>query len=128
MKSSSTTPFWKSALRSALLCLILLIAQPISTAFADSLREVAERVARENDAKLVSAREVKDRDGRTIYEIRILTRDGVVRTIRVRARNREQLDYVQSLAVVSQHWHVEIEPAQLASYSLPERPALGIWS
>lgn len=70
--------------RSALLGLVLALALPAPGAFADSLREVAERVARENDAKVVSAREV-ERDGRRWYVIRILTRDGVVRTIRVPA-------------------------------------------
>ena len=57
-------------------------ALPGSEVRADSLREVAERVARQNDARVVSAREV-ERNGRRFYEIRIMTRDGVVRTIRV---------------------------------------------
>jgi len=51
---------------------------------ADSLREVAERLAREHDGQVVSAR-VVERDGRRYYVIRILTKDGVVRTFRVPA-------------------------------------------
>ncbi len=62
-----------------------LVASLCTPAFGESLSEAAERVAREHDARLVSAREI-DRNGRTVYVIRILTRDGVVRTIRVRAR------------------------------------------
>ncbi|MBY6205421.1 hypothetical protein [Halomonas denitrificans] len=57
---------------------------PVEPVRADSLREVAERVARQNDARVVSAR-VVERNGRRFYEIRIMTRDGVVRTIRVPA-------------------------------------------
>lgn len=60
---------------------------PTGTVQADTLREVAERVARQNDARVVSAREV-ERNGRRFYEIRIMTRDGVVRTIRVPADGR----------------------------------------
>jgi hypothetical protein len=66
---------------------ILLLAVPVTDACADSLREVAERVARQYDGKVIAAREVQ-RNGRRFYEIRILTRDGVVRTIRVPADDR----------------------------------------
>lgn len=72
--------------RPILIGLVLALSLPASTAFADSLREVAERVARQHDAKVVSAR-VVERNGRKIYVIRILTRDGVVKTIRVPARD-----------------------------------------
>lgn len=70
----------------ALIAAVFLALTPLDDALADSLQEVAERVARQHDAKVVSAREV-ERDGRRIYVIRILTRDGVVRTIRVPARD-----------------------------------------
>lgn len=63
------------------------LAIPAPEAFADSLREVAERLASEHDGEVVSAREV-ERDGRRFYVIRILTRDGVVRTFRVPAEGR----------------------------------------
>jgi hypothetical protein len=70
-----------------MLGLALAFSLPAPEAFADSLREVAERVAREHDAKVVSAR-VVERGGRRFYVIRILTRDGVIRTIRVPAEDR----------------------------------------
>jgi hypothetical protein len=57
---------------------------PSSELRAETLREVAERVAEQNNARVVSAREV-ERNGQRFYEIRIMTRDGVVRTIRVPA-------------------------------------------
>jgi len=72
--------------RATLLGLVLALTLPAPSAFADSLREVAERVARQNDAKVVSAR-VVERNGKKFYVIRILTRDGVVRTITVPARD-----------------------------------------
>lgn len=77
-----------SRLRTALAALLVAACcatfVPVDTVRADSLREVAERVARQNDARVVSAR-VIERNGRRFYEIRIMTRDGVVRTIRVPA-------------------------------------------
>lgn len=72
--------------RATLLGVVLAFALPPPAAFADSLREVAERVARQHDAKVVSAR-VVERNGQKFYVIRILTRDGVVRTITVPARD-----------------------------------------
>lgn len=77
----------KRSLLAAVFSVLLLLAGPVPEAFADSLREVAERVARQNDGKVIGAREVQ-RNGRRYYEIRILTRDGVVRTIRVPADDR----------------------------------------
>ncbi len=86
-RNSSIPNRLAGALRAGLLAFSLALLLPAPTAFAESLREVAERVAREHDAKVISAREV-ERRGRKFYEIRILTRDGVVKTIRVPARDR----------------------------------------
>ncbi len=69
-----------------LLAPILALAMMVS-AWAMSLEEAAERVARQHNAKVVSAHTI-ERDGRRIHVIRILTRDGVVRTIRVPADRR----------------------------------------
>ena len=64
---------------------VLLIALGLAvSAWALSLQEAAERVARQHDAKVVSAH-TQERDGRRVHVIRILTKDGVVRTIRVPA-------------------------------------------
>lgn len=75
------------SLVAAFFAAVLLLGVPVTDAYADSLREVAERVARQHDGKVIAAREVQ-RNGRRFYEIRILTRDGVVRTIRVPADDR----------------------------------------
>ena len=55
---------------------------------AESLREASERVARQHDARVVSARTIETSDGRRIHVIRIVTREGVVRTIRVPVDSR----------------------------------------
>lgn len=86
MACFSLVSFLRKPLAAAMLAVVLLLGVPVQHAHADSLREVAERVARQNDAKVISAREV-ERNGRKYYEIRILTRDGVVKTIRVPARD-----------------------------------------
>ncbi|MEM7289950.1 MAG: hypothetical protein AAF412_06225 [Pseudomonadota bacterium] len=109
-------------LRVTMLVVVLLVAQPISTAHAESLREVAERVARQNDAKLVSAREVTDRDGRKVYVIRILTRDGVVRTIRVPARDRHKLNSQFSLLQASGGWHFNIDSSETGFVITKDHP------
>ncbi|NKI34117.1 hypothetical protein HFP89_02920 [Wenzhouxiangella sp. XN79A] len=83
---------FKQILAAGLMATTLLFgaaALPGGEVRADSLREVAERVARQNDARVVSAREV-ERNGRRFYEIRIMTRDGVVKTIRVPADDRRR--------------------------------------
>ena len=76
-----------------MLCAIVFVALafPAPEAFADSLREVAERVARQHDAKKVISARVVERDGRKFYVIRILTRDDVIKTIRVPADDRQYL-------------------------------------
>jgi len=67
-----------------LLIASLMTVVMLASAWALTLQEAAERVARQHDAKVVSARTI-ERDGRRIHVIRILTRDGVVRTVRVPA-------------------------------------------
>ena len=86
-------------MRSILLGLVLALALPAPEAFADSLREVAERVARQHDAKKVISARVVERGGRRFYVIRILTRDDVIKTIRVPADDRQYLS--NSVGVVS---------------------------
>ena len=84
--SSKSSPI-AAFCRSIALALLLVFVLPAPEAIADSLREVAERIAREHDAKVVSAR-VVERNGRRFYVIRILTRDGVIRTFTVPAGDR----------------------------------------
>lgn len=63
------------------LSLALLLAPP---ALATSLNEAAQRVARQYDARVLSANTI-ERGGERIHVIRILTNDGVVRSVEVPA-------------------------------------------
>jgi len=83
MKNSKRPGSWAAALLTIVLALGA-VTLPSAELRADTLREVAERVARQNDARVVSAR-IVERGGKRFYEIRIMTRDGVVRTVRVPA-------------------------------------------
>lgn len=67
-----------------ILTAVTLAAVLVAGAWAVSLEEAARQVAEDHEAQVVSAHTV-ERDGRRIHVIRILTRDGVVRTIRVPA-------------------------------------------
>jgi uncharacterized membrane protein YkoI len=61
--------------------LSLLTLLPLS-ASAITLEEAAQQAARQNDAKVLSARTV-EQGGRRFHEIKLLTKDGVVKTVRV---------------------------------------------
>ena len=65
------------------LCLILLVLLMPVSAFAITLEEAARQAAQQNDAKVLSAKTVQQGD-RRIHEIKLLTRDGVVKTVRIR--------------------------------------------
>jgi uncharacterized membrane protein YkoI len=70
-------------LRQVLIALTL-VATLVVSAWAITLEEAARQVAEEYDARVVSAQTI-ERDGRRIHVIRIVTKDGVVRTVRVPA-------------------------------------------
>ncbi|MCW8926828.1 MAG: hypothetical protein OQJ84_11240 [Xanthomonadales bacterium] len=63
-------------------CLILLLSWLPSSVFAITLNEAARNVARQHDAKVLSARTIQQGDKR-IHEIKVLTKKGVVKTVRV---------------------------------------------
>jgi len=65
------------------LCLLLLVLLMPVSAFAITLEEAARQAAQQNDAKVLSARTVQQGD-RRIHEIKLLTRDGVVKTVRIK--------------------------------------------
>ena len=64
------------------LCLILLVVLLPVSAFAISLEEAARQAAQQNNAKVLSARTVEQGD-RRVHEIKLLTKDGVVKTVRI---------------------------------------------
>ena len=59
--------------------LVLLLS---ASTFAVELDEAARQAARQNNAKVLSARTIKQNNGRT-HEIKLLTNKGVVKTVRV---------------------------------------------
>ena len=63
-------------------CLTLLVfLMPVSD-FATSLDEAAKQAAKQNNAKVLSAKTVQKGDRRT-HEIKLLTKKGVVKTVKV---------------------------------------------
>jgi len=64
----------------AVLCLCLLLFA--LTAEAITLKQAARQVARQYDGKVVAARTI-ERNGRRIHVIRVVTKKGVVKTVRV---------------------------------------------
>ena len=66
-------------------CLLAMAAQP--AAIAQSLDEAARKAAKQHDAKVLSARTVQEGKKR-VHVIKLLTRKGVVKTVRVTVRER----------------------------------------
>lgn len=66
--------------------LVLLFAAP-DAAWAQSKEEAARNAARQYNAKVLSVKTVQE-GKRKVYVIKLLTREGVVKTVRVTARDR----------------------------------------
>ncbi len=73
-----------------ILGLVLALVLP-PQAFGVSLEEAAKQAARQNKAKVLSAKTVKTRHGRQ-HEIKLLTDKGVVKTVRVPDNERKKKD------------------------------------
>jgi len=58
-------------------------------AFAQTLEEAAQQAARQYNAKVLSARTVKD-GNRRVHVIKLLTKDGVVKVVRVPVRDENR--------------------------------------
>ena len=67
--------------RLQIMCFSLLLMLPVS-AMAISLNDAAKQAARQNNAKVLSARTVQQ-GNRRIHEIKLLTKKGVVKTVRI---------------------------------------------
>ena len=70
-----------------IICMTLLVFLMPLSAFAITLDEAARRAARQNDAKVLSARTVQQGNNR-IHEIKLLTKKGVVKTVRIPENSR----------------------------------------
>ncbi|NRB71953.1 MAG: hypothetical protein HRU51_08585 [Xanthomonadales bacterium] len=64
--------------------LVLVLAMSWSlTAFAISLQDAARKVAREHNARVLSAKTVTQSGGKRVHVIKVVTKKGVVKTVRV---------------------------------------------
>lgn len=68
-------------------CLILLLTWLPASVFAITLNEAARKAARQYDAKVLSARTIQQGNKR-VHEIKVLTKKGVVKTVRVQANSK----------------------------------------
>ena len=71
----------KRFFRQWLIIAVLALTVPVD-AFAVTLQEAARQAARQYNAKVLSARTVT-RGEKRIHEIKVLTKKGVVRTVRI---------------------------------------------
>lgn len=65
-----------------LMSVLLLGGAASGSAWAITLTEAAQKAAKQHDAKVISARTVK-RDGKRVHVIKLLKKDGVVKTVRI---------------------------------------------
>ncbi len=85
IQHASTTPtaltrrWLRHAISTSLMLVLLLFAL---TAEAITLKQAARQVARQYDGKVVAARTI-EQNGRRVHVIRVVTRDGVVKTVRI---------------------------------------------
>ena len=78
------TVFKVRSLTAILLALAMAMSVP-STAFSQTKEQAASDAARQYDAKVLSVKEQKQGQD-TVYVIKLLTKDGVVKTVRVTKR------------------------------------------
>ena len=69
-----------------ILAMVLAFSAPAAL-FAQTLDEAARQAAQQHDAKILSARTVQEGKVR-VHVIKLLTRDGVVKTVRITVRER----------------------------------------
>lgn len=72
-------------LRFRILVLLLAALMPLA-AFAQSLEQAAREAARRHDAKVLSAH-TEQHGSRKVHVIKLLTRDGVVKVVRITVRD-----------------------------------------
>lgn len=72
-----------------ILCLTTLITCLPASAFAIKLEDAARQAAKQNNAKVLSAKTVK-RGNSSTHEIKLLTKQGVVKTVRVPDKGKKK--------------------------------------
>ena len=68
------------------LCLLLAVMLPLA-AFAQSLDQAARQAADQYDAKVLSAH-TEQKGDQQVHVIKLLTKDGVVKTVRIPVRDQ----------------------------------------
>ena len=74
-------PLFKTRSLAAVMLTLLMAASLPSAAFAQTKEQAARDAARQYDAKVLSVKEQKQGQD-TVYVIKLLTKDGVVKTVR----------------------------------------------
>ncbi len=69
-----------------ILAMVLALSVP-AVSFAQTLDEAARQAAQQHDAKVLSAHTVQE-GKKHVHVIKLLTRDGVVKTVRITVRDR----------------------------------------
>ncbi len=69
-------------LLSLLMTACLWLVLPVADVYAVTLKQAVSQVERQYDGKVVSARTV-NRNGQRVHIIRVVTRDGVVKTVHI---------------------------------------------
>jgi hypothetical protein len=82
----NTVPPMKNRIMAAALAVGLALCVP-TAALAQSLDEAAQQAARQYNAKVLSAHTVQEGE-RRIHVIKLLTKDGVVKIVRIPVRKR----------------------------------------
>ena len=67
-----------------LAALVAVAAIPTASAADESLQAIIDRVEHDNDCKVLSVQPM-EHDGRKVYVIKLLTKDGRVKVVQVRA-------------------------------------------
>ena len=75
----------RQLIRQLILATVLTLSAPAAL-FAQTLDEAARQAARQYDAKVLSAHTVKEGEKR-VHVIKLLTKDGVVKTVRITVRD-----------------------------------------
>ena len=70
------------------LALLLALAIPLA-AMGQTLDQAARKAASQHDAKVLSARTVQEGQ-KQVHVIKLLTRDGVVKTVRITVRDKQR--------------------------------------
>ena len=71
------------------ICILITAFLMSGSAFAIKLDEAAKQAARNNNAKVLSARTIKQ-GNKQMHQIKLLTKKGVVKTVRVPANNKKK--------------------------------------